>query len=123
MDFRQYIKSKLYSAGLTCEVVLNFKIMSKKLGLEEDEYLELVELFIETSKSDLKNLQSAINNKDMEMIAGIAHSLKGAAMNLGLEEFLGLAKMIEKTARDGELEETAKTAEIFQEKLDNSGDF
>ena len=32
--------------------------------------------------------------------------------------------MIEKTARDGELEETAKTAEIFQEeKLDNSGDF
>ncbi len=123
MDFRQQIESKLYSAGLTCEVVLNFKIMSKNLGLEEDEYLELVELFIETSKSDLKNLQSAINNKDMEMIAGIAHSLKGAAMNLGLEEFLGLAKMIEKTARDGELEETAKTAEIFQEKLDNSGDF
>jgi HPt (histidine-containing phosphotransfer) domain-containing protein len=123
MDFRQQIESKLYSAGLTCEVVLNFKIMSKKLGLEEDEYLELVELFIETSKSDLKNLQSAINNKDMEMIAGIAHSLKGAAMNLGLEEFLELAKMIEKTARDGELEETAKTAEIFQEKLDNSGDF
>ena len=34
--------------------------------------LELVELFIETSKSDLKNLQSAINNKDMEMIAGIS---------------------------------------------------
>ncbi|MDH4206148.1 MAG: Hpt domain-containing protein [Desulfobacteraceae bacterium] len=102
---------------------MNFKKMSKILGLEEDEYLELVELFIETSKSDLKNLQSAINNKNMEMIAGIAHSLKGAAMNLGLDDFIELAKTIEKTARDGELEETVKTAEIFQEKLDNSGDF
>ncbi len=102
---------------------MNFKKMSEKLGLEEDEYLELVELFIETSKSDLKNLQSAINNKNIEMIAGIAHSLKGAAMNLGLDYFLELAKSIEKTASDGELEETAKAAEIFQERLDNSGDF
>jgi len=102
---------------------LNFKKMSEKLGLEEDEYLELVELFIETSKSDLKNLQSAINNKNIEMIAGIAHSLKGAAMNLGLDYFIELAKSIEKTASDGELEETAKAAEIFQVKLDNSGDF
>jgi histidine phosphotransfer protein HptB len=102
---------------------LNFKKMSLKLGLEEDEYLELVELFIETSKSDLKNLQSAINNKNIEMIDGIAHSLKGAAMNLGLDDFLELAKTIEKTTRDGELEETAKTAEIFQEKLDNYGGF
>lgn len=102
---------------------MNFKKMSEKLGLEEDEYLELVELFIETSKSDLKNLQSAINNKNIEMIAGIAHSLKGAAMNLGLDYFLELAKSIEKTTSDGELEETAKAAEIFQVKLDNSGDF
>lgn len=101
---------------------MNFNKMSKILGLEEDEYLELVELFIETSKSDLKYLQSAINNKNIEMIAGIAHSLKGAAMNLGLDDFLELAKTIEKTARDGELEETARTAETFQKKLHNSGD-
>ena len=97
--------------------------MSKKLGLEEDEYLELVELFIETSRSDLKNLQSAINNKNIEMITGIAHSLKGAAMNLGLDYFLELARIIEKTARAGELVETDKTADIFQKKLDNFGDF
>ena len=99
---------------------MNSKKISEKLGLEEDEYLELVELFIETSKSDLKNLQSAINNNNMEMISGIAQSLKGAAMNLELDDFLELAKSIEKTTRDGKLEETAKTAEIFQAKLDNS---
>lgn len=101
---------------------MNFDKMSRILGLEEDEYLELVELFIETSKSDIKNLQSAINNKHIGMISEIAHSLKGAAMNLGLDDFVELAKALEKTARDGELEETAKTAETFKEKLYNSVD-
>ena len=45
---------------------MNYNKISKILGLEEDEYLELVELFIETSKSDLKNLQSAINNNKLK---------------------------------------------------------
>lgn len=97
--------------------------ISKELGLEEDEYLELIELFIETSQTDLKNLQYAVNNKNMEMIARIAHSLKGAAMNLGLNDLIELAMAIEKTAHDGELEKTFKAAEIFQEKLDNFDDF
>ena len=101
---------------------MNFNKMSRILGLEEDEYLELVELFIETSKSDINNLQDAIDNKHIVMISEIAHSLKGAAMNLGLDDFLELAKAIEKTARDGELEETAKTAETFKKKLHNSVD-
>jgi HPt (histidine-containing phosphotransfer) domain-containing protein len=102
---------------------LNLNKISKKLGLEENEYLELVELFIETSKSDIKNLQSAINNKNLELIAKIAHSLKGAAMNLGLDYFFELSETIEKTSRNGELEEAAEIAEIFHGKLDNFADF
>ena len=101
---------------------MNFNKMSRILGLEEDEYLELVELFIETSKSDINNLQDAIDNKHIVMISEIAHSLKGAAMNLGLDDFLELAKTIETTARDGKLEETAKTVETFRKKLHNSVD-
>jgi HPt (histidine-containing phosphotransfer) domain-containing protein len=101
---------------------LDFNKIAKELGLEEDEYLELVELFVETSKSDLNNLQSAINNKNIELIVRIVHSLKGAAMNLGLDSFLELAKTIEKTARDGKLKEAAKTIEIFHKNLNNPGD-
>jgi len=96
--------------------------MSRKLGLEENEYLELVELFIETSKADIKNLRSAINNKHMGMITGIAHSLRGAAMNLGLNDFVELARLIENTASYEDLKETSKTVEIFQEMLDDFHD-
>ena len=96
-----------------------FNKISRKLGLEENEYLELVELFVETSKADIKDLRFAINNKNIEMITGITHSLKGAAMNLGLDDFIELAELIEKTSFYGELKETSKNVKIFQKKLDD----
>jgi len=101
---------------------LHFNKISRKLGLEENEYLELVELFVKTSKADIKDLRSAINNKNIGMITGIAHSLKGAAMNLGLDDFIELAELIEKTSFYGELEETSKNVKIFQKKLDDLPD-
>ena len=67
---------------------MNFRKTFEKLGLEEDEYIELIELFIETSTSDIDKLQSAIVGGDTEKISRLAHSLKGASVNLGLEEFL-----------------------------------
>lgn len=94
----------------------------ERLELKEDEYLELVNLFVLTSKSDINKLQSAINSNNTEKVSMIAHSLKGAAVNLGLEEFFELAKIIEETASDGQLEKTAETAYIFQNKLDGIAD-
>ena len=35
---------------------MNFKQLAENLGLEEDECMELIELFIETGISDLENL-------------------------------------------------------------------
>lgn len=94
----------------------------ERLELKEDEYIELVHLFVLTSRSDINKLQSAINSNDTEKVSMIAHSLKGAAVNLGLEEFFELAKIIEEKARDGQLEKTAETAYIFQNKLDGIAD-
>lgn len=102
---------------------MNFRKSLERLGLDEDEYLELIELFVETSRSDINKLRSAINGGDTKKASEIAHSLKGAAVNLGLEAFLELAGKIEETVRDGKLETTAKTASVFQEKLNHITDF
>ena len=99
---------------------MNFDRLSKKLGLEVDEYLELYALFVETCTADLKLLQSAIDASDMAEIARIVHSLKGAALNLGLDEFFELVTTIEKTTGDGKLNETAETVRIFQAVLNKS---
>jgi HPt (histidine-containing phosphotransfer) domain-containing protein len=96
---------------------MNFKELSKNLGLEEEEYIELFELFVETGMADLHELWIAIDMSSAEKAARIAHSLKGAALNLGLNEFHELAETIGKTARAGQLEKTAQIAKTYQEKL------
>ncbi|RZB35874.1 MAG: hypothetical protein SRB2_02672 [Desulfobacteraceae bacterium Eth-SRB2] len=98
---------------------MNFRKLSKNLGLEEEEYIELFELFVETSMEDLNKLWFAIDIASTEKLAGIAHSLKGASLNMGLNEFQEIAEAIGKTARDGQLEKTAELAKTLQEKLDN----
>ncbi|MGD2149689.1 MAG: Hpt domain-containing protein [Desulfobacterales bacterium] len=98
---------------------MNFRKLSKNLGLEEEEYLELFELFVESSREDLNKLWFAIDIASTEKVARIAHSLKGASLNLGLNEFEEIAKAIAKTGRDGQLEKTAQLAKTLQEKLDN----
>jgi HPt (histidine-containing phosphotransfer) domain-containing protein len=98
---------------------MNFGELSSNLGLEEEEYKDLFELFIETSMEDLNKLWFAIDIASTEKVVRIAHSLKGASLNLGLNEFEEIANAIGKSARDGQLEKTAQLAKTLQEKLDN----
>jgi len=74
------------------------------LGLETDEYLELVEVFVDATRSDLSQLQSAISAGDAPRAAAAAHSIKGAAASLGFDTTQHLAKKIEMNARKQILE-------------------
>ncbi len=102
---------------------MNFRKLSENLDMEENEYMELIELFIETGMSDLQKLQVAVNEANLEKAADIAHSVKGAALNLGLMEFFEIANQIEKTACDGQLEKSAQVAVALKEKLDTIAGF
>ena len=80
---------------------MNFLKLAENLGLDEDEFVELVELFIETGSSDLIGLKGAIEKKDVEEIIVKSHSIKGASGNLGFMNIYDLAKKVEDGARDG----------------------
>jgi HPt (histidine-containing phosphotransfer) domain-containing protein len=97
---------------------MNIKELANNLGLEEAEYVELVELLIETGTADLDKLQTAIDKGDAVKAADAAHSLKGAAANLGLTEFSQAAKEVEDNARKGILEGASEAAQALKEKLD-----
>jgi len=97
---------------------MNFEELATNLGMEVEEYLEIVELFIETGISDLEKLQSAIEKGDREKAANAAHSLKGAAGNLGFTDFYEAAKMIEQKARNDSLDELVEEVKMLREKLD-----
>lgn len=102
---------------------MDIRQLAENLGLEEEEYLELIELFIETGMSDLNKLQSAIEEGSAEKAVNAAHSLKGAAMNLGLTELSEIAKEIEEKAGNDRLETSGEPARLLQEKLDIIVDF
>jgi len=83
---------------------MNFKELGEELGLEEDEYRELIELFMETAQADLNQLKIALDAGDAETVSRRAHTMCGSAGNLRLMEMHETAKRIELAADDGRLD-------------------
>jgi CheY-like chemotaxis protein/HPt (histidine-containing phosphotransfer) domain-containing protein len=99
--------------------MMDFKQMGEKLGMEEDEFMELVDLFMESGKADYERMIQAIAEGDPKNTASSAHTLAGASGNLGIMEIHKLAKQIENAAAggilDGLAEISAKISDLFND--------
>ncbi len=72
---------------------------------EDNELLEeLLTLLADSSASDLAKIKEGIAAGDGTVVADAAHSIKGAAVSLGLEGLSQVAYEFEKRGRAGELE-------------------
>jgi HPt (histidine-containing phosphotransfer) domain-containing protein len=80
---------------------MNIEKIMTELGFEESEVRELIDIFLESSRSDLDLLENAVRDKHTAGIALYAHSLRGVASNLGLAEVVKAAEDIEMKARSG----------------------
>jgi len=96
---------------------LNIQELANHLEIEEGQCLELTELFLKTSSTELTHLESAIGKKDLVTIERMAHSIKGAAGILGLTEIHELAKKIEIAAGENRLSDIHRGALTIREKL------
>jgi HPt (histidine-containing phosphotransfer) domain-containing protein len=83
---------------------MDFTVPAQNLGLELDEYMELVELFLETGGDDLKKIEDALIKNDIPTVVERSHSLKGASGNLGITEIYEKAKDMENRSRDNNLD-------------------
>ena len=99
------------------EIRMDFMGLAERLGLEEREVLELVELFVEKSTSDLGKLRSAIERADIGQVVETSHSIKGAAGNLGFMEIYDIAKGIEMDARQDIMESAPRAVELIREEV------
>lgn len=97
---------------------MKFKEMADSLGLEEDEFKELVDLFVKTSRDEVEVLKSAITRKDAQQAVVPAHSVKGAAGNLGLNEIYETALLVEQKARQDILDGAWEAVQTLQEQID-----
>ena len=99
--------------------MMNIKELAENLGLEEDEYLEILELFLDTGMVDIDKLRSAIEEENAEEAAQAAHSLKGASGSLGLMEIYDLAMKSEEEARNNSLDGLAEYVQTLKEQLNS----
>ena len=97
---------------------MNFKELAENLGLEKDELQEIVELFLETSASDLHKLRSAIDQGDTQQMVEAAHSIKGASGNLGFMAISEKAKDVEMKAREKDLSGANEAIENIKKEVD-----
>ena len=97
---------------------MDFKMLAGNLGLDEEEYMELIELFVERGMSDLDKLEDAIRSGNADDAADAAHSMKGAAGNLGIMDFYESAAKIEMEAREGSLEKFSGAIQSLRNSLE-----
>jgi HPt (histidine-containing phosphotransfer) domain-containing protein len=101
---------------------MNFKELADNLKMEMDEFFEILQLFIETTASDLGQLQMGINEGNPEKVVRAAHSMKGASATLGLMEISELSRRIETNGRESRLEGSMEVSEKIRKKLNEMED-
>ncbi len=102
---------------------MNFKELAEKIGLDEEDYRELVELFIDTGRTDYDQLKTAFAGSDNEQVARSAHTISGASGNLGLMNVHELAKRIELAANDQKLDSVSGDVESLEKMFDELNTF
>jgi HPt (histidine-containing phosphotransfer) domain-containing protein len=91
---------------------------AKSLGLEREEFIDIFELYIQTTGSDLQGLKRALHDGDANEAHRRAHSIKGASGNLGLNDICELATEIDNRARRGMLEGIEKAFQDLSERYE-----
>jgi histidine phosphotransfer protein HptB len=93
---------------------MNFQELAENLGLEVDEYRELIELFIDTGSADYKKIEEALAGGNSDQVMRSAHTIKGAAGNLGLMDVSDTAKTIEDSASKNQLGGIGSAVQILK---------
>jgi HPt (histidine-containing phosphotransfer) domain-containing protein len=85
-----------------------FKDLAANLGLDEEDFQELVELFVTTTLSDIEKIKDGVLHNNSKDAAAASHSIKGASGNLGFDEIFTLVKSMENKAKEDNLDDFEK---------------
>ncbi len=97
---------------------MDFIALAENLDMEVEEIVGLLKLFHGNMMADFEMLQSALEKNAKKGVAEAANSIKGSAINLGLQSIHKVAKEIETKARGNSLQEIEKPVQVLKGKLD-----
>jgi histidine phosphotransfer protein HptB len=97
---------------------MTFRKRGASLGLDEEEFRELMELFRQSCGSDVQLLQKAVAAGDLQQVLHCAHTIKGSSANLGLVDLGAAAQRIEELARAKRWSDLEPNVEILKDLFD-----
>jgi HPt (histidine-containing phosphotransfer) domain-containing protein len=97
---------------------MNLKELGESLGLDEDEYSEMIDLFFESGGADLKKIEAAVAAGDAGQGYAASHSLKGSAGSLGLMAIYEKTTIIDDKLRRGKLDGVAEMVISLRKEYD-----
>lgn len=84
---------------------VQFELMASRLGMDRAEFMEFIQLFVSTTRAELDKIRQGLVHGAAKDAAAAAHSIKGAAGNLGFMDMFDLAQTMETQAKAGLLDE------------------
>lgn len=96
---------------------MDIKSLSENMGVDAGTYLMILDKFYERTIEDMGVIETAMYECKSEQVGRGAHSIKGAAVNLALDDIYELAKEIEEKARNNLLEEILPLMQPLREKI------
>ncbi|MES9898413.1 MAG: ATP-binding protein [Sedimenticola sp.] len=82
--------------------VIDREILGELYEIMEDDFLELLETFLKTSPGLIHEIETGIQEGDLQQTMRAAHSLKSGSANLGAIQLSELAKRMEYAARESD---------------------
>ena len=98
---------------------IDLQTIADELDFDLEDVEMLVEVFLSEAKKNLVNLKKAIDTNNLEDIFRYAHSIKGSASNLTLQEISNIAKEMEDNARKNATFDYKTACEILKQLIDN----
>ncbi len=99
------------------EAVFDRNALLEGFGGDKKLVSEVIDIFLTDSPALLKRLRKAVSSRDVEEVAGIAHSLKGSVGTFVAREAFEVARALEIAARVGDLPRLNEDAAALMEKV------
>ncbi|MDH4264091.1 MAG: response regulator [Deltaproteobacteria bacterium] len=103
--------------GSDGKVVFDQRILLDRLDGDEELFKEIVRTFLDDAPLQVEKLKQALREENLSQIEKKAHSLKGAAMNIGGNALQATALEVEVAGKKGDLKSTRELIPKFEKEF------
>ncbi len=93
---------------------IDYNALGELEEILEDEFVELIETYISDTQAKILLLIQGVTEQNSDSVRKVAHSVKGASVNLGVQQLGHICHIIEEAASQGDLDQAVQSLDEVQ---------